>query len=41
MDKRLLEFFDLIKPDLIRYPGIDPESFQTAVRNFCKEPERP
>jgi hypothetical protein len=34
---RLWELFTLIKPDLIRYPAIDPASFDAAVREFCDE----
>ena len=32
---RLREMFTLIKPHLIRYPAIDPASFETAVLEFC------
>lgn len=32
---RLLEMFDLIEPQLIRYPAIDPASFRAAVTEFC------
>jgi hypothetical protein len=32
---RLREMFTLIKPQLIRYPAIDPASFETAVLEFC------
>jgi hypothetical protein len=32
---RLHEMFTLIKPQLIRYPAIDPASFETAVLEFC------
>ena len=35
---RLPEMFTLIKPQLIRYPAIDPVSFETAVLEFCAEP---
>jgi hypothetical protein len=34
---RLWELFTLIKPDLIRYPAIDPASFEAAVLEFCHE----
>ena len=34
---RLREMFTLIKPQLIRYPAIDPASFETAVLEFCNE----
>lgn len=34
---RLWELFTLIKPELIRYPAIDPASFEAAVREFCGE----
>ena len=33
----LREMFTLIKPQLIRYPAIDPMSFETAVLEFCDE----
>ena len=33
---RLLEMFDSIEPDLIRYPAIDPASFRAAVMDFLK-----
>ena len=33
----LLEMFVRIEPQLIRYPAIDPASFQAAVREFCDE----
>ena len=33
----LREMFTLIKPQLIRYPAIDPASFETAVLDFCHE----
>jgi hypothetical protein len=32
---QLREMFLLIEPHLIRYPGIDPASFRTAVTEFC------
>jgi len=32
---RLREMFTLIKPQLIRYPAIDPASFEAAVLEFC------
>jgi hypothetical protein len=34
---RLREMFTLIKPQLIRYPAIDPVSFETAVLQFCDD----
>jgi len=34
---RLREMFTLIKPQLIRYPAIDPVSFETAVLEFCDD----
>ena len=34
---RLREMFTLIKPQLIRYPAIDPASFEVAVLEFCNE----
>ncbi len=33
---RLLQMFDSIEPDLIRYPAIDPASFRAAVMDFHK-----
>ena len=33
--ERLLEMFALIKPQLLRYPAIDPASFEQAVVGFC------
>ena len=33
----LREMFTRIKPQLIRYPAIDPVSFETAVRQFCDD----
>jgi hypothetical protein len=33
----LREMFDLIKPQLLRYPAIDPPSFEAAVLAFCHE----
>lgn len=34
---RLREFFDLIEPQLIRYPAIDPAAFRAAVAQFYNE----
>jgi hypothetical protein len=34
---RLREMFTLIKLQLIRYPAIDPASFETAVLEFCDD----
>jgi hypothetical protein len=34
---RLRELFDLIQPQLIRYPAIDPSAFRAAVTQFCNE----
>ena len=34
---RLREMFTLIKPQLIRYPAIDPGSFEAAVLRFCDD----
>ena len=34
---RLLECFEQIKPGLIRYPAIDPRTFESSVRTFCHE----
>ena len=34
---RLREMFTLIKPQIIRYPAIDPASFEAAVLKFCDE----
>jgi hypothetical protein len=36
---RLQEMFALIKPQLIRYPAIDPAAFEFAVVAFCNEKE--
>jgi hypothetical protein len=33
--ERLRELFVRIKPELIRYPAIDPATFETAVVEFC------
>jgi hypothetical protein len=33
----LREMFTLIKPQLIRYPAVDPASFESAVLAFCSE----
>ncbi|HOX04725.1 MAG TPA: hypothetical protein P5555_21210 [Candidatus Paceibacterota bacterium] len=33
---RLLEMFESIRPDLIRYPAIDAASFRAAVLEFCR-----
>jgi hypothetical protein len=33
----LREMFTLIKPQLIRYPAVDPASFEAAVLEFCNE----
>lgn len=33
--ERLLDMFGLIKSQLIRYPAIDPASFEEAVIEFC------
>ena len=35
--KELREMFILIKPQLIRYPAVDPASFEAAVHEFCDE----
>ena len=32
---RLREMFALIKPQLLRYPAIDPGSFEAAILEFC------
>ena len=34
---RLREMFTLIQPQLIRYPAIDPASFEAAVLEFCDD----
>lgn len=34
---RMRELFQLIEPQLIRYPAIDPASFRTAVLKFCDD----
>ena len=33
--ERLLELFEAIKPELYRYPAIDPPNFETVVREFA------
>ncbi len=33
---RLQALFELIAPQLIRYPAIDPPSFRAAVEEFCE-----
>ncbi|MEN9991243.1 MAG: hypothetical protein RLZZ224_945 [Verrucomicrobiota bacterium] len=33
--KRLLDFFTQIEPNLIRYPALDPQSFRETVETFC------
>ena len=33
---KLRELFAAIEPALIRYPGIDPVEFRTAVDAFCQ-----
>jgi hypothetical protein len=35
--KRLRELFQLIEPQLIRYPAIDPAAFRAAVATFSDE----
>ncbi len=37
LSDRLREMFAFIQPQLIRYPAIDPASFETAVLEFCHE----
>jgi hypothetical protein len=34
---RLPDMFALIKPQLIRYPAVDPDSFEAAILEFCNE----
>ena len=34
---RLLELFQAIEPQLIRYPAIDPAAFRATVNQFCNE----
>ena len=34
---RLRELFQLIEPQLIRYPAIDPAAFRAAVAKFSDE----
>lgn len=34
---KLWQMFELIEPQLIRYPAIDPGSFRKAVNGFCDE----
>ena len=36
-EDKLRELFQLIEPQLIRYPAIDPAAFRAAVTNFCDE----
>lgn len=38
---RLWEMFALIKPQLIRYPAIDPASFEAAVLEFTQPGSQP
>ena len=33
----LREMFTLIKPQLIRYPAVDPATFEAAILEFCNE----
>ncbi len=35
--ERLREWFELIEPQLIRYPALDPAAFRAAVTEFCHE----
>jgi len=35
--ERLLELFQMIEPELIRYPAIDPRVFRAAVTQFYNE----
>jgi len=35
--KGLREMFAIIKPQLIRYPAVDPASFEAAIMEFCDE----
>ena len=35
--KKLLSLFNEIEVKLIRYPSLDPASFQKTVENFCSE----
>jgi hypothetical protein len=39
-NERLREMFAGIKPQVIRYPAIDPKSFEAAVLEFCNENDR-
>jgi hypothetical protein len=34
---RLRELFEMIEPQLIRFPAIDPAAFRVAVTKFCHE----
>jgi hypothetical protein len=38
---RLLDLFNEIQPNLIRYPAIDPISFSQAVDRFANQSEPP
>jgi hypothetical protein len=38
--RRLLELFDAIEPQLVRYPAIDPPSFRKAVEGVAARHER-
>jgi hypothetical protein len=38
---RLQEFFDVIEPDLIRYPAVDPASFRAAIADFLRSSGTP
>ncbi|MCW1923512.1 hypothetical protein OKA05_13185 [Luteolibacter arcticus] len=38
---RLLELFESIQSELIRYPALDPSSFRAAVEAFVASPEPP
>ncbi len=35
---RLWELFEQVRPQLIRYPALNPATFADAVRRFCHEP---
>ncbi len=35
--EKLWQMFELIEPQLLRYPAIDPASFRKAVSDFCDE----
>lgn len=36
--ERLLHFFEVIEPKLIRYPAIEPAVFRASVLAICRSP---